>query len=58
MWGHFKDRVLMACDEKRGRKSKGDTWWWNEEVRETISKRKMMHPRRCVRILLKRLVQV
>ena len=37
MWGHFKDGVLKAYDEvcgKRGRKSKRDTWWWNEEVKE------------------------
>ena len=30
LWGHFKDGVLMACDDmcgkKRGRRSKGDTW--------------------------------
>ena len=29
--GHFKDGALKACDEvrgkKRGRRSKGDTWW-------------------------------
>ena len=31
LWGHFKDGVLVACDEvcgkKSGRRSKGDTWW-------------------------------
>ena len=31
LWGHFKGEVLKACDEvcgkKRGRRSKGDTWW-------------------------------
>ena len=30
LWGHFKDLVLMACNEvygmMRGRRSKGDTW--------------------------------
>ena len=40
LWGHFKDRVLKACDEvcgkKRGRRSKGDTWQWNEEVKDAI----------------------
>ena len=40
LWGHFKDVVLQACGEmfgkKRGRRSKGDIWWWNEEVKEAI----------------------
>ena len=40
LWGHFKDGVLEACDEvcwkKRGRRSKGDTWWWNKEVKEAV----------------------
>ena len=35
--GHFKDEVLMACDEvcgkRRGMRCEGDTWWWNEEVK-------------------------
>ena len=34
LWGHFKDVVLMACDEvcgmKRGRRSKGNTFLLNE----------------------------
>ena len=33
LWGHFMDGVSKACDEvcgkKRGRRSKGDIWWWN-----------------------------
>ena len=32
LWRYFKDGVLKACGEvsgkKRGRTSKGDTWWW------------------------------
>ena len=43
MWGHFKDGILKACDEvcgkKRGRRSKGDTWWWNE-AKEAVSIKK------------------
>ena len=39
--GHFKGGVLNACDEvcwkKMGRRSKGDTWWWNKEVKEAVS---------------------
>ena len=45
LWGHFKNGVLRACDEvywkKRGRRSKGDTWWWNEEVKEQYQERCM-----------------
>ena len=56
LWGHFKDGILKACDEvcgkKRGRRSKGDTWWWNEEVKEAAS---MKNTRRCVRIILRRI---
>ena len=44
MLGHFKVVVLKACDEvcgmKRGRRSKGNTWWWNEEVKEAVSRKK------------------
>ena len=44
LWGHFRDGVLEACDEvcgKKGeRRSKGDTWWCNEEVKETDSRKK------------------
>ena len=40
LWGHFKDWILGACNEvcgkKWGRRSKGDTWWWNEEVIEAV----------------------
>ena len=49
--GHFKDEVLKACDEvcrkKRGRRSKGDTWWWNEEVKEAVSRKKDKHKAMC-----------
>ena len=41
MWGHIKEGVIKASDEvcgkKRGRRNKGDRWWRNEEVNETIS---------------------
>ena len=44
--------VLKACDEvcseKRGRRSKGDTWWWNEEVKEAVSNRKDAHKVICL----------
>ena len=41
----------MACDEvngkKRGRRSKGNTWWWNEEVKEAVSGNKDAHESMC-----------
>ena len=44
---HFKDGVLEACDEMcgkmMGRKSKGDTWWWNDKVKEAMSRKKDAH---------------
>ena len=51
LWVHFKDGVLQACDEvyrkKRGRGSKGDTWWWNEEVKEAVSRKNEAHKAIC-----------
>ena len=51
MWGYFNDGVLKACDEvcgkRRGRRSKGDTWWWNEEVKDAVSRRKDAHKAMC-----------
>ena len=47
LWEHVKDEVLKACDEvcgkMMGRSSKGDTWWWNEEVKEVVSRKKEAH---------------
>ena len=28
------------CGKKRGEKSIGDTWWWNEEVKVAVSRKK------------------
>ena len=34
----------MACNEVCGKKrSKGDTWWWNEEMKEAFSRKKESH---------------
>ena len=30
-----------------GRRSKGDTWWWNEEVKEAVSIKKEAHKAMC-----------
>ena len=43
----------MRCVGKRGWRSKGDTWWWNEEVKEAVSRK--MHTRQCVRTVLSRI---
>ena len=51
MWRHFKDGALKACDEvcgkKRGRRSKGDNWWWKKEVKEAVSRKKDAHKAMC-----------
>ena len=43
-----------ACGMKRERRSKADTWWWNEELKEAVSRRKDAH-RQCVRTVLRRI---
>ena len=51
MLAHFKDEVLKACDEvcgkKRGSRGNGVTRWWNEEVKEAISRKKEAHKAMC-----------
>ena len=58
LWGHFKDGVLKACDEvcwkKRGRRSEGDTWCWNKEVKRQCHERKK-HTRQCAKTVLRRI---
>ena len=43
----FKDGVLEACnkvcEKMTGRRSEEDTWWWNDEVKEAVSKMKYAH---------------
>ena len=48
--GRFKDGVLKACDdvwEEDGGRRKGDTWWWNEDVKEAILRKKEAHKAMC-----------
>ena len=48
--GHFKDGILRAFDEVCGKKRggrKGDAWWWNEEVKEAVSRKKEAHKAMC-----------
>ena len=35
------------CGKKSGRRNKGDTWWWNEEVKEAVSRKKDAHKATC-----------
>ena len=37
----------MRCVVRRGRTSKGDIWWWNEEVKEAASRKKEAHKAMC-----------
>ena len=32
---------------KRGRRSKGDIWWWNDEVKKAVSRKKDAHKAMC-----------
>ena len=47
LWKSFKEGVLRACDEvcgkRKGRRDQGNTWWWNEEVKEAIANKKDAH---------------
>ena len=44
LWKFFIDGVVKACDELCGKKKVGKTggnkWWWNEEVRNAIARKK------------------
>ena len=40
--------------EEEGRRSKGDTWWWYEEVKEAISSKEDAH-KTIVEIALRRM---
>ena len=51
LWKTFKDGVLKACDEvcgkKKSRRDQGDIWWWNEEVKDTIARKKAAFKKLC-----------
>ena len=51
LWNTFKNSMLQACDEvcgkKKDRKNHGDTWWWNEEVKEAIQPKKVAYKKMC-----------
>ena len=44
LWESYKNGVLQACDELCGktykRGDRGNTWWWNKQVRNAIERKK------------------
>ena len=42
LWGSYKNGVLQACDElcekTKTRGNRGNTWWWNELVKDAIDR--------------------
>ena len=44
LWESYKNGFLKACDElcgkTKGRRNQGNTWWWNEQVKEAIDRKK------------------
>ena len=51
LWKTFRNGVLKACDElcgkKKSRRDQGDMWWWNEEVKDTITRKKAAFKELC-----------
>ena len=51
LWNTFKNSTLQACDEvcgkKKCRRNHGDTWWWNEEVKEATQPKKVAYKKMC-----------
>ena len=51
LWKTFKNGVLKACDEvcgkKKSRRNRGDIWWWNEEVKNIIARKKVTYKELC-----------
>ena len=51
MWKIFKDGVLKVgdevCGKKKSRRDRGDTWRWNEEIKDTIARKKAAFKELC-----------
>ena len=51
LWKTFKDGVLKACDEvcgkKKSRRDQENMWWLNEEVKDTIARKKAAFKELC-----------
>ena len=38
---------MRYAERKKGRKDRGDTWWWNKDVQEIIAKKKKAYKEWC-----------
>ena len=51
LWKTARDGVLKACDElcgkKKSRRDQGDMWWWNEEIKDIITRKKAAFKELC-----------
>ena len=51
LWKTFRDGVLKAWDElcgkKKSRRDQGDMWWWNDGVKDTITRKKAAFKELC-----------
>ena len=51
LWKIFRDGVLKTCDKlcgkKKSRRDQGDMWWWNKEVKDTITRKKTAFKELC-----------
>ena len=47
LWNTFKNNMLQAfdevCEKKKGKRKHGDTWCWNEEIKEAIQLKKVTY---------------
>ena len=47
LWGSYKNGVLQACDEMCGKRKvrgdRGNTWWWNEQVKDATDRKKRLN---------------
>ena len=51
LWESYKNGVLQACDELYGktkaRGSRGNTWWWKEQGKDAIDRKKKAFKQWC-----------
>ena len=51
LWKTFRDGVLKACYElcgkKKSRTDQGDLWWYNQEVKDTTTRKKAAFKELC-----------
>ena len=52
LWKTFKDGVPKTIDEMCGKKisrrDRGEIWWWNEEVKDMIARKKAAFKELCM----------